>query len=74
MWALEFPETMGDGMEALLQIRDSTGESRTIGLRDEVIRDFLESDPSLSRAIDEASDNFQSLSSDLGSKLFEMRE
>ena len=74
MWALEFPETMGDGMEALLQIRHSTGESRTIGLRDEVIRDFLESDPSLSRAIDEASDNFQSLNSDLGSKLFEMRE
>ena len=40
MWALEFPQTMGGGMEALLQIRHSTGESRTIGLRDEVIRDF----------------------------------
>ena len=74
MWALEFPETMGDGMEALLQIRHCTGEPKTIGLSNEVILDFLESDPSLSRAIDEASDNFQSLSSDLGSRLFEMQE
>ena len=47
---------------------------RSVGLRDEVIRDFLESDPSLSRAIDEASDNFQSLRSDLGDRLFEMEE
>ena len=74
MWALEFPEMMGEGMEALLQIRHSTGEPKTTGLSDEVILDFLESDPSLSRAIDEASDNFQSLSSDLGSRLFEMQE
>ena len=61
-------------MEALTKIRHNTGEPRTIGLRDEVIRDFLESDPSLSRAIDEASDNFQSLRSDLGDRLFEMKE
>ena len=74
MWALEFPEMMGGGMEALLQIRHCTGEPKTTGLSDEVILDFLESDPSLSRAIDEASDNFQSLSSDLGSRLFEMQE
>ncbi|MEO2178571.1 MAG: lysine 6-aminotransferase, partial [Candidatus Poseidoniia archaeon] len=65
---------MGDGMEALAKIRRNTGEPRTVGLRDEVIRDFLESDPSLSRAIDEASDNFQSLRSDLGDRLFEMEE
>ena len=51
---------MGNGMEALTKIRHNTGEPRTVGLRDEVIRDFLESDPSLGRAIDEASDNFQS--------------
>ena len=74
MWALAFPKAMGDGMEALLQIRHSTGEPRTVGLRDEVIRDFLESDPSLNRAIDEASDNFQSLRSDLGDRLFKMEE
>ena len=61
-------------MEALTKIRHNTGEPRTVGLRDEVIRDFLESDPSLSRAIDEASDNFQSLRSDLGDRLFEMEE
>ena len=65
---------MGNGMEALTKIRHNTGEPRTVGLRDEVIRDFLESDPSLSRAIDEASDNFQSLRSDLGDRLFEMEE
>ena len=61
-------------MEALAKIRHNTGEPRTIGLSDKVIRDFLESDPSLSRAIDEASDNFQSLRSDLGDRLFEMEE
>jgi len=61
-------------MEALTKIRHNTGEPRTVGLRDEVIRDFLESDPSLSRAIDEASDNFQSLRSDLGDSLFEIEE
>ena len=61
-------------METLAEIRGSTGEARTLGLGDGVIRDFLESDPSLSRAIEEASDNFQSLKGDLGGKLFEMAE
>ena len=61
-------------METLAEIRGSTGEPRTLGLGDGVIRDFLESDPSLSRAIEEASDNFQSLKGDLGGKLFEMAE
>ena len=61
-------------METLAEIRGSTGEARTLGLGDGVIRDFLESDPSLSRAIEEASDNFQSLKGDLGGKLFEMGE
>ena len=61
-------------METLAEIRGSTGEPRTLGLGDGVIRDFLESDPSLSRAIEEAFDNFQSLKGDLGGKLFEMAE
>ena len=74
MWALTLPQPMGGGMETLAEIRDSTGESRTVGLGDGVVRDFLESDPSLSRAIEEASDNFQSLKGDLGGKLFEMAE
>ena len=61
-------------METLAEIRGSTGEARTLGLGDGVLRDFLESAPSLSRAIEEASDNFQSLKGDLGGKLFEMAE
>tara|TARA_B100000686_G_C16783996_1_gene973918 strand:- start:831 stop:2336 length:1506 start_codon:yes stop_codon:yes gene_type:complete len=57
---------MADGLQALVEIRSRTGDPWTTGLRDSIIADFLQSDPSLSRAIEEASANFQSLVNDMG--------
>ena len=65
---------MADGLEALAEIRSRTGDSWTTGLKDSIIADFLQSDPSLSRAIDEATSNFQSLENDMGSDLLSMDE
>ena len=62
------------GMEALEEIRKNSGPPWTTGLKDEAIADFLESDPSLSRAIEEAHANFQSLSNDMGSEYMLMDE
>ncbi len=62
------------GMEALEEIRKNSGSPWTTGLKDEAIADFLESDPSLSRAIEEAHANFQSLSNDMGSEYMLMDE
>ncbi len=74
MWAEPFATTMGDGVATLDEIRSVTGNSKTIGLKDEIIREFLDIDPSLSRAIEEASTNFQTLRNDLGADLFDKDE
>ena len=61
-------------LAALTEIRSRTGQAQTNGLKDSVISDFLETDPSLSRAIEEATENFQSLIDDMGDDLFSMKE
>ena len=61
-------------LEALYEIRSATGKADTDGLPDSIISEFLETDPSLSRAIEEASINFQSLINEMGEKLLSMKE
>ena len=56
--------TMGDWLASLESIRNATGDSRTIGISDSAISDFLESDPTLSRAIEEAAATFERLAID----------
>ena len=68
------PCIMAAGLETLAEIRSTTGAIQTKGLRDSVISDFIEIDPSLSRAIEEASVNFHSLMNDMGADLFSMDE
>ena len=68
------PSIMVAGLETLNEIRSKTGLSQTQGLKDAVISNFLETDPSLSRAIEEASVNFHSLLNDMGDDLFSMPE
>ena len=65
---------MVDHLATLADIRSRTGQAQTNGLNDSIISDFLETDPSLSRAIEEASGNFQSLINDMGDELFSMKE
>ncbi len=65
---------MTEGLEALYEIRSATGKADTDGLPDSIISEFLETDPSLSRAIEEASINFQSLINEMGDKLLSMKE
>ena len=65
---------MADGLQALSEIRSRTGDPWTTGLRDSLISDFLQSDPSLIRAIEEASANFQSLVNDVSAKTLLMDE
>jgi len=65
---------MADYLAALTDIRSRTGQAQTNGLKDSVISGFLETDPSLSRAIEEAAVNFQSLLNDMGGELFSMKE
>ena len=65
---------MADYLAALADIRSRTGQAQTNGLKDSVISGFLETDPSLSRSIEEAAENFQSLLNDMGGELFSMKE
>ncbi|MAK32406.1 MAG: lysine 6-aminotransferase [Acidiferrobacter sp.] len=65
---------MTTGLESLKQIRSNTGKPWTTGLKDSVIANFLELDPSLSRALEEASVNFHSLQNDMGEELLSMDE
>ncbi len=74
MWVYSLHHTMTDGLHALAEIRSRTGDPWTTGLGDSIIADFLQSDPSLSRAIEEASANFQSLVNDMGSDALSMDE
>ena len=58
------------GLVATLEsIRNSTGKARTVGISNTAILDFLESDPTLSRAIEEAADTFERLSIDHSEQL-----
>ncbi len=61
-------------LSSLTEIRSRTGQAQTNGLKDSVISYFLGTDPSLSRAIEEATENFQSLIDDMGDDLFSMNE
>ena len=61
-------------LTSLAEIRSRTGKAQTNGLKYSVISKFLETDPSLSRAIEEATENFQSLINDMGDELFSMKE
>ena len=61
--------SMRDWLATLESIRNSTGDSRTVGISDSAISEFLESDPTLSRAIDEAAATFERLSIDHSEQL-----
>ena len=61
--------SLGDGVTARESIRNATGNSRTVGISDNAISEFLESDPTLSRAIDEAAVTFERLSVDHSEQL-----
>ena len=65
---------MVDHLATLADIRSRTGRAQTNGLNDSIVSNFLETDPSLNRAIDEASGNFQSLINDMGDEFFSMKE
>ena len=65
---------MVGSLQALYEIRSSTGKAETDGLSDSTISEFLQIDPSLSRAIEEASVNFQSLINEMGDNLLSMDE
>ena len=60
---------MVDWLATLESIRNSTGKARTVGISNTAIHDFLESDPTLSRAIEEAADTFERLSIDHSEQL-----
>ena len=66
--------SMTGSLRLLDEIRSATGKADTDGLPDSIISKFLETDPSLSRAIEEASINFQSLVNEMGEKLLSMKE
>ena len=66
--------SMTGSLRLLDEIRSATGKADTDGLPDSIISKFLETDPSLSRAIEEASMNFQSLVNEMGEKLLSMKE
>ena len=56
--------SMGNWLATLETIRNSTGQARTVGISNSAISDFLEADPTLSRAIEEAAHTFERLSMD----------
>ncbi len=68
------PCLMVDHLATLADIRSRTGRAQTNGLNDSIVSNFLETDPSLNRAIEEASGNFQSLINDMGDEFFSMKE
>ena len=74
MCVLSCPVVMVGSLQALYEIRSSTGKAETDGLPDSTISEFLQIDPSLSRAIEEASVNFQSLINEMGDNLLSMNE
>jgi len=65
---------MSGALEILKDIRSQTGDASTLGLRDSVILDFLQTDPKLNLAIEEASTNFSSLRASFGEFIIKMDE
>jgi hypothetical protein len=55
----------GDVLEKLQKIRKMSGKCDTHGINDDLIKNFLENDPFLSMAIDEAERNFLDLINEL---------
>lgn len=74
MCSPHLPCLMVDHLATLADIRSRTGRAQTNGLNDSIVSNFLETDPSLNRAIEEASGNFQSLINDMGDEFFSMKE
>ena len=62
----QLEESMPGSLDILHSIRNRSGNRMTNGLPDEVILSFIDTDPSLRRAIEEAGTVFESLSSDTG--------
>ncbi len=65
---------MSTSLDILHAIRNHTGSCSTTGLPDDVIMSFIDADPSLKTAIDEAKLSFNSLSSESGLDLQSMDE
>ena len=57
---------MSASLDILHSIRNRTGRSSTLGLPDDVILSFIDADPSLKIAIDEADLSFDSLCMESG--------
>ena len=65
---------MSGGLEVLKEMRERTGKSSTKGLDDNTILDFLEMDPKLDVAIQEAAENFSDLKASFGEEVIAMDE
>ena len=63
---LQLGQSMSACLDILHSIRNRSGTRITNGLPDEIIMSFIDTDPSLRRAIEEASIVFDSLSADTG--------
>ena len=68
------PEYGGVVLEKLQRIRKMSGKRTTHGINDELIMNFLENDPFLSMAIDEAERNFHDLINELGEQSISLDE
>ena len=68
------PQYGGDVLEKLQKIRKMSGKCDTHGIHDDLIKNFLENDPFLSMAIDEAERNFHDLINELGEQLISLDE
>ena len=67
-------QSMSASLDILHAIRNHTGSCSTTGLPDDVILSFIDADPSLKVAIDEAKVSFDTLSSESGLDLQSMDE
>ena len=70
----QLEESMPGSLDILHSIRNRSGNRITNGLPDEVILSFIDTDPSLRRAIEEAGTVFESLSSDTGIEMADTDE
>ena len=70
----QLEESMPGSLDILHSIRNRSGNRITNGLPDELILSFIDTDPSLRRAIEEAGTVFESLSSDTGIEMTDTDE
>ncbi len=70
----QLEDSMPGSLDILHSIRNRSGNRMTNGLPDEVILSFIDTDPSLRRAIEEAGTVFESLSSDTGIEMADTDE